>query len=224
MKLLTIVLLFAFIPVGVQSRERTHPFQSYPMSDEMIANAIEEGEALRGHMTGLSLKDSLSRFARHTGNPNLSTGFSVDIYTPYSWVSQQASWAAARYKKLAVADVGDSMTDAVLRVYANPDVPTRVTEQGLIGTSGVDHVIIRSTAKKDFAILQPVIIEEDVEYAYNAFGAGIAFASKMAVFELQQVVDICKLDNRREFFVVVIGTTGEEKKFKVKTKHFERLP
>lgn len=35
---------------------------------------------------------------------------------------------------------------------------------------------------------------------------------------------IASLDKKGEFFIVVIGGTGEEKKFKVKTKHFNRLP
>ena len=44
-----------------------------------------------------------------------------------------------------------------------------------------------------------------------------------AFFDLEQVAEIAKLDKKGEFFVVVVGTkyNGE---FKIKTKHFERLP
>jgi hypothetical protein len=46
----------------------------------------------------------------------------------------------------------------------------------------------------------------------------------VAYFDMDEVIRISSLDKKGEFFIVVIGTTGEEKKFKVKTKHFERLP
>ena len=39
-----------------------------------------------------------------------------------------------------------------------------------------------------------------------------------------EVLQISAMDKKGEFFVRVIGTTGEEKDFKVKTKHFKRLP
>ena len=85
------------------------------------------------------------------------------------------------------------------------------------------HVIIRSTAKKDFAVLWPVTIEEGWEYAYTTSGEEAPYASKIAVFDLKRVAEISKLDEKGEVFVVVVGTTGEEKKSKVKTKHFGRL-
>ena len=50
------------------------------------------------------------------------------------------------------------------------------------------------------------------------------FTSQIAAFDLDEVKKIAALDKKGEFFIVIIGTTGEEKKFKVKTKHFKRLP
>ncbi len=116
------------------------------------------------------------------------------------------------------------MRDGVLRVYANPDMPTRVSGGGMVGASGVDHIIIRSTHKKDFEVVQPLETVEDLEYAQNAFGAEVAYSSMVGYFGMEDVIRICSLDKKGEFFVVVIGTTGEEKDFKVKTKHFKRLP
>jgi hypothetical protein len=46
----------------------------------------------------------------------------------------------------------------------------------------------------------------------------------LTTFDLEAVQRIAALDNKGEFFIVVIGDTGEEKKFKVKTKHFDELP
>ncbi len=43
-------------------------------------------------------------------------------------------------------------------------------------------------------------------------------------FDPDELILVSTPDKKGELFIVVIGTTGEEKKFKIKTKHFERLP
>ncbi|MCP4897032.1 MAG: hypothetical protein GY906_08660, partial [bacterium] len=58
----------------------------------------------------------------------------------------------------------------------------------------------------------------------NAMGGEASLTSQLALFDLGEVERVAALDKKGEFFIVVIGTTGEEKKFKVKKKHFERLP
>jgi hypothetical protein len=108
----------------------------------------------------------------------------------------------------------------VLHVVANPDLPER-KDASRSENSGVDHVIIRSTAEEDFKVLQPVNIEEDIVYPIH--GRRVPYSRKTAVFDLLGVVEICKLDKKGEFFVVVIATKDAEKTFRVKTKHFERL-
>ncbi len=57
------------------------------------------------------------------------------------------------------------MLEGILRVYANPDRPNEVSQRGMVGTAGVEHVIVRSTRKKDFEVLQPIDIEPDAMYA-----------------------------------------------------------
>ena len=74
------------------------------------------------------------------------------------------------------------------------------------------------------AVVQPIDIVSDAVYARNAFGAEVGFTAQLATFDIDEVRRVASLDKKGEFFVVVIGDTGEEKKFKVKTKHFDRLP
>lgn len=58
----------------------------------------------------------------------------------------------------------------------------------------------------------------------EALWAEDVISSMFGYFDLDELVLVTKLDEKSKFLIVVIGTTGEEKKFKVKTKHFERLP
>ena len=100
----------------------------------------------------------------------------------------------------------------------------------MAGTSGVEHVILRTTDRKRFKtsegrfdVAQPLEIFESEQYAQNAFGAKVSFASMEAIFSIKDARRISSVDKKGEFFVVVIGVTGEEKRFKVKTKHFNRI-
>ncbi len=226
---LCLILTSVFLCAGhAEAKKKKELFTCHPLSDSLIDQAITAGATAKGRQCGLALKDSAQGFANamstmsdgRTG----TTGFSLDVYTPFTWIAQQASWESKKYKEMSRDQVTEEMCDAVLRVYANPDVPTRISTDGMVGSSGVDHIIVRSTKKKGFEVLQPLEIQEDMEYAQNAFGAEVGFTSMVGYFDLDDVKRISKLDKKGEFFIVVIGTTGEEKKFKVKTKHFERLP
>ena len=73
---------------------------------------------------------------------------------------------------------------------------------------------MRSTRKKNFEVLQPIDIHADAVYAQNALGAEVGFTTQVATFDLDSVRRIASLDKKGEFFIVVIGDTGEEKKFK----------
>lgn len=227
MFIVVLVSLF-FVPM-IGAKDKDKLFVNHPLDDSRIEQAIAFGSGNRGENCGLSLKDTAQGFMR--GIAALSddrnaptTGFSLDVYTPFTWIAQNASWEAKKYKEMVAEQVTEEMSDPVLRVYANPDMPTRIGGSGLVGSSGVGHIIVRSTKKKGFEVLQPLETEEDLEYAQNAFGAEVAYSSMVAYFEMEDVIRISNLDKKSEFFIVVVGTTGEEKKFKVKTKHFKRLP
>ena len=202
------------------------PFLLYPLTEDLIADAVKFGLKSKGKMTGLQLTDSGSTFARGVlgAHSCFNDTASTEIYSPYSWIQQQASWAAKKYMPFSPGQVDDEMRAGILRVYAHPDKPTMVTASGTYGTTGVEHVIVRSTAKRDFRVVQPLHLEADTEYAKNAFGASLDYASMYAEFDMEEVLAASADDKNGEFFVVIIGESGEEKKFKIKKKHFSRLP
>jgi hypothetical protein len=215
-----IALVLIFLVSGVVLTQGKAPFWNYPLTDELVERAIAEG-SVRGEDFGLWMTDSGSAWGNaFVDDQSGTTGFSVLIYSPYSWINQQASWAAKKYKKFDAAELNWEAMD-LLRVYANPDVPLRL---GNLGATGVEHVVIRSTAKHNFEVAQPVEIEGDLEYTQNSFGAEWAGESQVAMFLMEDVLRIAAADKKGEFFILIIGVSGEEKKFKVKTKHFKRLP
>lgn len=220
----TAVVTTLLVAALASAKDKKRAFYAYPLDEARISAAIRVGSESGGRSTGLSLRDSAQGWAHALGDQTATTGFSVDVYTPFSWIAQNASWKAKKYQTFSREDVTPDMLEGILRVYANPDRPNQVSQQGLIGTSGVEHVIIRSTRKKRFEVLQPIDLEPDAVYAQNAFGASVSLTSQAATFDLEQVKRIAALDKKGEFFIVVIGESGEEKKFKVKTKHFGRLP
>lgn len=222
------LLILSLAGVGLAGN-KARPFSKYPLEPKTLELAISVGARFAGDSTALSLKDSAQGFMaamnQSAGTTSgTSTGFSLEVYTPFSWVAQLSSWKSKKYLELAAEDLDENATAGVLRVYANPDRPRYVSRSGLVGTSGVDHVVIRSTNKKGFEILQPTEILEDSTYTQNALGAGVEFSALVALFDLEEVKRIAALDKKGEFYILVIGETGEEKKFKVKTKHFDRLP
>ena len=225
MQTIRTTLLMLLMTSGIAlAKDDDRAFYTHPLTEAGVNTAIAFGNEAGGRSTALALRDSAQGWAKALGDQNATTGFSLDVYTPFTWIAQNASWKSKKYQTFAREDVAPDMIDGVLRVFANPDRPSVVSQRGLVGTSGVEHVIVRSTRKKNFEVLQPIDIQADAVYAQNAFGAEVGFTSQLATFDLEAVKRIASLDKKGEFFIVVIGNTGEEKKFKVKTKHFKHLP
>jgi len=111
--------------------------------------------------------------------------------------------------------------EPVLRVIVHPDKPNYVSAAGMTGTSSVRHVVIRNAERK--LVIQPILVEPWTEKVSNAMGGSAKFVGVQALFTLDDFRRLRGADDQ-EFFVTVIGTSGEEKDFKVKQKHFERLP
>jgi hypothetical protein len=71
--------------------------------------------------------------------------------------------------------------------------------------------------------VQPVWKETFAEEVKNALGASFTFTGVAAKFSMDDLRELRGPNNDREFFIVVIGESGEEKNFKVKRKHFDEL-
>lgn len=210
---------------GTQSVAPQHVRPS--VDAQWISEAIAHGARQKGREQGLDMQDSGQSFLAAMNQSNgsqagTSTGFSIVAYTPITWIRQLSSNAAKQYQSLAPADLEDDDLRAVLRVFVQPDKPTFVTAQGMAGTSSVEHVVLRDDARK--AVAQPISKEPTTEEVANAMGGRQILQGLVAVFKLADVAAVRGPRGDGEFFITVIGATGEEKDFKVKKKHFPRLP
>lgn len=198
--------------------------QRADLSEADIQAAIAKGLKGKGKEQGLVLEDSGQKFLAAMSNSydRPSTGFSVVLYTPTTWIEQQASNAAKEYRDFTLADVDEFMRRPILRAVVNPDTPNTVNANGVHGTSSVQHVVLRDESRK--TVIQPSDKHEFTTEASNAMGARKEYVGLVAEFPLEKLGELRGANGDREFFVTVIGETGEEKNFKIKKKHFERLP
>jgi hypothetical protein len=137
-------------------------------------------------------------------------------------VRQLASDASKEYRTFTVADVSDESLEPVFRVVAYPDTPNTVSAAGLRGTASVQHVVLRDETRR--IVVQPTFKESFTQEASNAFGGHATFEGVRVKFAMSDVRELRGPKGDREFFITVIGNTGEEKDFKVKKKHFDDLP
>jgi hypothetical protein len=208
--------------------------QKLTLNDQDKADAVRDGVKMKGRLTGLVLTDSSQGWANainamNTGlngygnrsDTNTSTGFSVRVYTPKTWVEQLASNAAKEYRPFTVSDIMEEMLEPVLRVVVYPDKPTRLTGSGMSGTSSVEHVVLRDESKR--LVVQPTSKEPFADTASSAL-RDMTYAGIVAKFPLDAVRELRGAKGDKEFLIVVVGAGTKEKEFKVKEKHFERLP
>ncbi len=192
--------------------------------DKLVINAtptLEEAQRCANEMAtkksckgcGIYFKDAFQSFAAAGGG---TTGFSAYAWTPLSWVVFQSHQKKKTYQEL---EVTEDMLAPIFRVMALPDVPTNVTKQ--YGSSGVEHVVIMSTDQQTVA--QPIEKDYDAVTMKNMLGWSTDYPMVIVSFELKEVLEVASLDKKSEFFITIIGTTGEEKKFKVKSKFFKHL-
>jgi hypothetical protein len=195
--------------------------QTATLTTDAINAAIQVGEKQKNRDHGLTLHDTLSALGAIADNPS-STGFSVVVYTPTTWVRHNAAVRAKKYQHLLLEDVDEDMREPILRVIANPDVPRQVTAKGARGSSSVDHVVLQDKTKE--ITIQPISMEPFTDDVKNALGASLTYAGMRANFKLEDLKELRGPNGDREFYVLVIGSTGEEKRFEVKKKHFDDLP
>jgi hypothetical protein len=192
--------------------------------------ALARGQQLRGDFAGLNLSDTgqsifnvIGAVAASANGGAVATksGFSLRVFTPQSWITQIASDAAKEYRELDETLFQTADFEPVLRVIVDPDTPSHITASGMAGTSSVRHVVIRDAQRK--IVIQPVLLEPWTTELSNATGGRVGYVGLQAQFRL---ADFQRLrgSGDQEFFITVIGTSGAEKDFKVKKKHFERLP
>jgi hypothetical protein len=214
-RLAMLVSLAAVVTVNVTAQKQT-------LSEQDKADAVRIGVKEKGKLTGLSLIDSGASFSNAmfatAANPG-STGFSVRVYTPMTWIEQLASNAAKEYRPFTVSDIKEDMLAPVLRVIVHPDKPTHIS--GRAPSSSVEHVVLRDDAKQ--VVIQPASKEPFVETSSSAL-RDMQFEGIVATFPLDALRELRGPKGDKEFLIVVVGAGTKEKEFRVKQKHFERLP
>jgi ribosomal protein L25 (general stress protein Ctc) len=199
--------------------------QKVALTEDDIRTAVAAGTKAKGRQHGLILRDSGQGWAAAMtagGTSQASAGFWVEVFTPTTWIRQQASDAAREYRQMDPAAVADQAKAPVLRIIAHPDVPNVVTKSGLAGTSSVQHIVLRSEDKK--IVVQPLSKETFTEEAKNAMGGQVAFEGINATFPMDALKELRGPKGNGEFFITIIGSSKEEKNFKIKQKHFDDLP
>jgi hypothetical protein len=201
--------------------------QKQTLSEQDKADAVRIGTKEKGKLTGLSLLDSGASWANAltvtAANPSGTggTGFSLRVYTPKTWVEQLASNAAKEYRPFTINDITDEMLEPVLRVIVYPDKPTSLTAAGMASTSSAEHVVLRDEAKH--LVVQPASKEAFSDKASSAL-RDMEYQGLVAKFPLDSLKELRGPNGDKEFLIVVVGAKTKEKEFRVKQKHFERLP
>jgi hypothetical protein len=212
-----------WIVLGVVVATVTVVGQKQTLTEQDKADAIRIGTKEKGRLTGVVLNEGMrfgDAMAASLSKTTMSTGFTVRIYSPMTWVEQLASNAAKEYRPFAVADVTDEMMEPVLRVIVTPDKPTTLTGAGMAGASSVEHVVLRDEAKK--TTVQPASKEPFTDTASSAL-RDATYQGLIAKFPLSSVRELRGSKGDGEIVVIVIGT-GKEREFTIKRKHFEKLP
>jgi hypothetical protein len=138
-----------------------------------------------------------------------------------TWVEQLAADAAKEYRPFTVSDITDEMLDPVLRVIVYPDKPTILSGQGMRNASSAEHVVLRDENKR--LVVRPISKEPFTDTASSAL-RDMAYEGILARFPLDGVSELRGAKGDNEFLIVVVGAGTKEKEFRVKEKHFERLP
>lgn len=198
--------------------------QKATLTQQEIEKAVADGLRAKGGEQGLYLRDTLATMlvaleSDDAKSKGTETGFSLSIYTPLTWIRQQASDAAKEYRSIAVSDVTPEILEPVLRVIVYPSRPTANTEQAARWASSVQHVVLRDVTRK--TVIQPIYKEPFTQGASSKE----VYQGIQAKFPLDGLREVRGAGGDGEFFVTVIGTAkNSEKDFKVRKRHFERLP
>ncbi len=225
------VLLAAFIALGCFPSLAKNPATSsepgmlttqagQALTDAEVDAAIKRATHGKRHSIGLTLNDKqtsvLSAMSCRTCGVS---GYTVTIYTPEMWIEQQAINAAREMRPFSASDVTQEMRQPDLRVAALPSRADYINAQGLSSASSVHRVVLCDTSKN--LIIQPLqTLHGQVED--NSAFRSIDYASASSAFSMTDVARIRVLDQKKEFFVVVVGD-NQNKYFKVKQKDFSRL-
>jgi hypothetical protein len=191
-----------------------------PLTEQQKAEAVRQGLALKGAIAGVVLSDASAPAASASGGPpSAAASLALRLYTPETWIQQQASDAARQQRPFTVGDITAEMLEPVLRVVAYPADATRATARGAADGSVAEHVVLRDDSRR--LVVQPLSKTPLTDRSpRDAPGQGL-----VATFSLADVRELSGPDNDREFLIVVVGYGGRsERTFQIGPKERQALP
>lgn len=194
------------------------------LTTEQINAAIAHGITDPGQSQGLVLVDAGNQFTQSMAVLNSSlgnqkpwdqvpaSGFQITVFTPWSWIAQQASNAAQQGRRFGSEDVTEDMLRPVIRIVALPSTPPPAGSGLNFGqdVSPVGNVRLADASKKN-----PVEPENRIPFVYQNL-SGLT-----AEFSLDDLARVRQ--GNSEFYILVTGPKNSHD-FKVKKKHLARLP
>lgn len=206
----------------------------YPLIDESIAAALALGNDVSQKLPVLFLgkgganfggvRDDTNRtnhFSQHQSNQRTS-GFSVELYTPYAWLAKVARSSAQTGVPMLPSHIDGGLRLPLMRIVCYADAP-EVVREGVYGNP-VESVVLLPADKKRPEQIVPVETARVSDKYMTPSGDSVDVGPLVASFQLSDIADLSSLDKKGEFYVRIIAADGEEEDFKIKNKHFKHLP
>jgi hypothetical protein len=194
------------------------------LTSEQISSAIYQGITHPGQPQGLVLSDAGSQFGQFTAALSAASGqqkpwdqapasgFKITIYTPKSWIAQQASDAAQQGRTFTTQNVSDDMLRQVIRVTAMPSTPPPAGIGLNFGqdVSSVGDIKLADASRK-------IVIESSNRSPFSFQD----LSGLLVEFSLDDLSRVRQYSS--EFYVSVVGPNNSHD-FKIKNKHLAKLP
>lgn len=214
MKRFTMLIFLGMLLLGTVS------FGQNSLTDEQVVAAINRASTGKRHQIGLTLNDKQTAFFSGLACDTCQTsGYTILVYTPESWIELQVVQARREMKPFGVADVTPEMRLPYIHVLALPSTAAYLNASGMGMASSVHRVVLSSTDNTD--VVQP-LSESNSTVESNSALRSFTQSSAGAVFAMGDVERLRSKDPKGEFFIVVVGD-NLNKYFKVKTRFFNQL-
>jgi hypothetical protein len=187
------------------------------LAARQVPGALDDAAIERAIRAGASVFPPLELTDRGGLFSGAGSGYRIILYTPDSWIAHLAEAAAEAGEALSAAEIEPQDRAPLLRVFASPSAPTVGSSRDR--SSSVMQVALLDERRR--SSLQPQATRPFTTRPLGLLGSG-ALTGLEATFRLADM-ETLRGGAGREFFVQVEGT-GYTKDFKIKRKHFNRLP
>jgi hypothetical protein len=181
-----------------------------PLTNQQQAEAVRQGLAMKGAIAGVGLSEASSSAASApSGSTSPPSTLSVRLYTPRTWIEQQASDAAKQGRPFTARDITADMLEPVLRVVAHATEAAPLSGRGAPGGSAAEHVVLRDDSRR--LVVQPLSKAPWPDSPASAASVRAA-QGLVATFPLADVRELSGPNNDRELLIVVVGYGGRSER------------